>query len=59
MHESNRTAPAAQALGRFHRASAWIRRRRKALISSALRGAAYSFGTGAIGLIFWWLRQYL
>jgi hypothetical protein len=32
-------------------------RRRSALISSALRGAAYSSGAGAVGLLFWWLRQ--
>ncbi|MFI9251303.1 hypothetical protein [Streptomyces sp. NPDC053069] len=56
---SNRTTPAAQDPGRFGRASAWIRRRRSALISSALRGAAHGSGTGAVGLIFLWLRQYI
>ncbi|MFF7858773.1 hypothetical protein [Streptomyces sp. NPDC007904] len=57
MNETNRPAPAAQDPGRFGRASAWISRRRSALISSALRGAAYSSGAGAVGLLFWWLRQ--
>jgi hypothetical protein len=56
MNETNRTAPAARAPGRFGRASAWIRRR-SALISSALRGAAYGCGAGGAGLLFWWLRQ--
>ncbi|WP_324790418.1 hypothetical protein [Streptomyces sp. H51] len=57
MNETNRTAPATQAPGRFGRASAWIRRRRSALISSALRGSAYGCGADVAGLLFWWLRQ--
>ncbi|MER7057624.1 hypothetical protein [Streptomyces sp. NPDC000351] len=57
MNETNRAVPAAQAPGRFQRACAWIRRRRSALISSALRGAAYGCGAGVTGLLFWWLRQ--
>ncbi|MEU1457238.1 hypothetical protein [Streptomyces avermitilis] len=57
MNEPSRPAPAVQEPGRFDRAYAWIRRRRNALLSSALRGAAYSSGAGAIGLLFWWLRH--
>lgn len=57
MSEPHRTAPTAQGPGRFDRVSAWIRRRRDAVISSALRGAAYGSGAGAVGLVFWWLRQ--
>ncbi|MEU9272461.1 hypothetical protein AB0E04_44770 [Streptomyces sp. NPDC048251] len=57
MNEPNPAAPAPQATSRFTRASAWIRRRRNALVSSALRGAAYSSGAGVVGLIFWWLRS--
>lgn len=59
MNEPDRTAPTAQCPGRFDRAAAWIRRRRDAVISSALRGAAYSSGAGAVGLVFWWLRQWI
>ncbi|GGR77504.1 hypothetical protein GCM10010269_15960 [Streptomyces humidus] len=56
MNEPDRTAPAARVPGRFGLAHAWIRRR-NALISSALRGAAYSSGAGAVGLLSWWLRH--
>ncbi|MEU8653718.1 hypothetical protein [Streptomyces sp. NPDC048737] len=56
MNEPDRPAPAARAPGRFGRTYAWIRRR-DALISSALRGAACSSGAGAIGLLSWWLRR--
>ncbi|MEU4678353.1 hypothetical protein [Micromonospora sp. NPDC023737] len=34
-------------------------RRRQAMLSSALRGAAYSVGAGSVGLLFWWLQQRL
>lgn len=39
----------------------WARSRRGlcAMLSSALRGAAYAFGTGIVGLIFWWIQQNL
>ncbi|MEU9671087.1 hypothetical protein AB0E25_37125 [Streptomyces bobili] len=57
MNETSRPAHGAQAPCRSGQAYAWIRRRRNALISSALRGAAYSSGAGAIGLLFWWLRH--
>ncbi|MFF9119107.1 hypothetical protein ACF09Y_26565 [Streptomyces massasporeus] len=55
MNGTNR--PAAQGPGGFGHICAWIRRRRSALISSALRGAAYGSGAGAVGLVFWSLRQ--
>ncbi|MFE2276840.1 hypothetical protein ACFXAE_06165 [Streptomyces sp. NPDC059454] len=55
MSEPHRTAPTTQGPGRFDRVSAWIRRRDA--VSSALRGAAY--GAGAVGLAFWWLRQWI
>ncbi|MFE6977245.1 hypothetical protein [Streptomyces sp. NPDC057682] len=35
----------------------WIARRRTALLSSALRGAAYATGAGVIGLVFFAIRQ--
>lgn len=37
----------------------WIRRRRNAMLSSTLRGAAYAAGAGGVGLIFWWIEQRL
>ncbi len=43
--------------GRIRRARRWIARRRTALLSSALRGAAYATGAGIIGLGFYVLRQ--
>lgn len=39
------------------RTAAWIRHRRYALLSSALRGAAYSSGAGIVGLAFWWIQR--
>lgn len=52
-------APAPEDPGRFSRATAWVRRRRNAVLSSALRGAAYATGGGIVGLAFWWLQQQL
>lgn len=37
----------------------WLARRRHALLSSALRGAAYATGAGLVGLGFWWIQQHL
>ncbi|MGA5632493.1 hypothetical protein [Streptomyces lydicamycinicus] len=37
----------------------WIARRRTALLSSALRGAAYATGTGVVGLTFYLIQQRL
>ncbi|QIY53393.1 hypothetical protein HEP86_01260 [Streptomyces sp. RPA4-5] len=37
----------------------WIARRRIALLSSALRGAAYATGTGLVGLAFYLIQQQL
>ncbi|MFG2569172.1 hypothetical protein ACGFR6_27565 [Streptomyces sp. NPDC048567] len=41
----------------IRRSARWIARRRTALLSSALRGAAYATGAGIIGLGFYVLRQ--
>ncbi|MEU9991000.1 hypothetical protein ACFZCP_21575 [Streptomyces sp. NPDC007971] len=43
--------------GRARQAWAWSRRRSSAMLSSALRGAAYASGAGAVGLVFWWIQQ--
>ncbi|MGW4221546.1 hypothetical protein ACWEJZ_31600 [Streptomyces bacillaris] len=37
----------------------WLARRRHALLSSALRGAAYATGAGAVSLGFWLIQQHL
>ncbi|MEV7568735.1 hypothetical protein [Streptomyces tanashiensis] len=37
----------------------WIARRRSALLSSALRGAAYATGAGLVGLAFYAVQQHL
>lgn len=44
---------------RTHRTRRWIARRRTALLSSALRGAAYATGAGIVGIAFWWIEQRL
>ncbi|MFE6682582.1 hypothetical protein [Streptomyces sp. NPDC057729] len=44
---------------RIRRAKHWLVRRRHALLSSALRGAAYATGAGFVGLGFWWVQQHL
>ncbi|MFJ7200964.1 MULTISPECIES: hypothetical protein [unclassified Streptomyces] len=41
----------------IRRSARWIARRRTALLSSALRGAAYATGAGIIGLGFYVIRQ--
>ncbi|MEW2070996.1 hypothetical protein [Streptomyces sp. NPDC007346] len=35
----------------------WLARRRRALLSSAMRGAAYATGAGLVGLLFWAIQQ--
>lgn len=37
----------------------WLVRRRRALLSSALRSAAYATGAGTVGLAFWLIQQRL
>ncbi|MFC9131877.1 hypothetical protein ACFT4A_34280 [Streptomyces sp. NPDC057099] len=44
---------------RWKRLRAWIRRRLRAMLSSALRGAAYASGAGIVGLMFWWIQHQL
>jgi hypothetical protein len=48
-----------QSPGFVKRALAWTRRRAQAMLSSALRGAAYASGAGIVGLMFWWIQQQL
>ncbi|MDG9709507.1 hypothetical protein [Streptomyces sp. DH10] len=45
--------------GLLKRLAAWIRRRLRAMLSSALRGAAYASGAGIVGLVFWWIQHQL
>ncbi|MGW0669837.1 hypothetical protein [Streptomyces sp. NPDC002746] len=42
---------------KIRRSRRWIARRRTALLSSALRGAAYATGAGIIGLGFYVIQQ--
>ncbi|RPK32086.1 hypothetical protein [Streptomyces sp. ADI93-02] len=35
----------------------WLARRRRALLSSAMRGAAYATGAGVVGFLFWAIQQ--
>ncbi|MCX4792085.1 MULTISPECIES: hypothetical protein [unclassified Streptomyces] len=37
----------------------WIARRRRVIAANILRGACYGMGTGAVGLVFWWIEQRL
>ncbi|MET9772953.1 hypothetical protein ABZ023_01645 [Streptomyces sp. NPDC006367] len=37
----------------------WARRRRGDAAGHLLRGLCYGIGTGAAGLVFWWLEQHL
>ncbi|MFB7825310.1 hypothetical protein [Streptomyces hydrogenans] len=46
-----------QRFPRIRRGHRWIARRRTALLSSALRGAAYATGAGIVGLGFLLLQQ--
>ncbi|MFF7780450.1 hypothetical protein ACFZCG_39315 [Streptomyces tanashiensis] len=43
--------------GRIRRSARWLARRRTALLSSALRGAAYATGAGLVGLGFYLFQQ--
>ncbi|MFE6782138.1 hypothetical protein ACFVFF_07750 [Streptomyces sp. NPDC057680] len=56
MNTNRRTLPADQT-SRIRRTRQWIARRRTALLSSALRGAAYATGAGAVGIGFYLLQQ--
>ncbi|MET9483607.1 hypothetical protein [Streptomyces sp. NPDC006638] len=51
------TVSVPQVSSRSTRARTWIRRRRNAILSSAVRGTAYGIGAGAGGLLFWWIRD--
>ncbi|MET8957182.1 hypothetical protein [Streptomyces sp. NPDC004533] len=37
----------------------WARQRRRDAATYLLRGACYGFGTGVVGLGFWWLEQHM
>ncbi|MCZ0983745.1 hypothetical protein O1L60_44055 [Streptomyces diastatochromogenes] len=56
MHSNRRTRPTDET-SRIRRTRRWIARRRAALLSSALRGAAYAVGAGTVGLGFYLLQQ--
>ncbi|MFI8966928.1 hypothetical protein ACIGO8_33010 [Streptomyces sp. NPDC053493] len=47
----------AQQPSRIRRGRRWIARRRSALISSTLRGAAYATGAGIVSLGFYLIQQ--
>ncbi|MEU0271879.1 hypothetical protein [Streptomyces sp. NPDC006307] len=55
--KTSRRTRTAETTPRIRRGRRWIARRRTALISSALRGAAYATGAGIVGLGFYLLRQ--
>ncbi|MFE0777101.1 hypothetical protein [Streptomyces sp. NPDC058861] len=55
----NRPARPAGRTVRIRRTRQWIARRRTALASSALRGAAYATGAGVVGLGFYLIQQRL
>ncbi|MFI1293385.1 hypothetical protein ACH4VM_33910 [Streptomyces sp. NPDC020792] len=52
-------APNSQSPGLPKRIWGWARRRFPAMLSSALRGAAYAAGAGIVGLMFWWIQHKL
>ncbi|MFF4174127.1 hypothetical protein [Streptomyces sp. NPDC001744] len=52
MNPNRPTRPAGRT-ARIRRTRRWIARRRTALASSALRGAAYATGAGIVGLGFY------
>ncbi|MER6477120.1 hypothetical protein [Streptomyces filamentosus] len=56
MHTTRRPRPAGRT-SRIRHARRWAARRRTALLSSALRGAAYATGTGVVGTGFYLLQQ--
>ncbi|MFI0990594.1 hypothetical protein [Streptomyces exfoliatus] len=55
--QTSRHSRTMQTSSRIHRSRRWIARRRTALLSSALRGAAYATGAGIVGLGFFLLQQ--
>ncbi|MFF9344907.1 hypothetical protein ACF1CG_34780 [Streptomyces sp. NPDC014773] len=57
--QTNRRPRTTQTSSRIHRGRRWIARRQTALLSSALRGAAYATGAGIVGLGFLLLQQQL
>ncbi|MFJ5259841.1 hypothetical protein ACIQAC_05115 [Streptomyces sp. NPDC088387] len=59
MSEPDLPTPVRQDSSRLTRATAWIHRRRNAVLSSALRGASYAAGGGIVGFGFWWLQHQL
>ncbi|TLQ43055.1 hypothetical protein [Streptomyces marianii] len=59
MHQTNGHDSGEPEPNPLTRLLAWIRRRRHALLSGALRGAAYALGAGVVGLAFWWIQQQL
>ncbi|TRV73338.1 hypothetical protein FKN01_27630 [Streptomyces sp. 130] len=59
MYSSHKADPTTARTQRVRRAKVWLARRRHALLSSALRGAAYATGAGLVGLGFWWLQRRL
>lgn len=58
MESIDRHAPAGRT-GPIRRGCGWIRRRRRLMVVSAVRGACYGLGTGLAGLFFWWIQQHL
>ncbi|MDX2291831.1 MULTISPECIES: hypothetical protein [Streptomyces] len=54
---SNPRPSTAGRTSRIHRTRRWLGRRRTAVFSSALRGAAYATGAGIVGLGFFLLQQ--
>ncbi|MFI0924354.1 hypothetical protein ACH4TP_10565 [Streptomyces sp. NPDC021012] len=54
---SNRHPTPRNSTSRIHRARRWISRRRSAVLSSALRGAAYGIGACIVGACFYRLQQ--
>lgn len=53
------STPNSQSPGLSKRTWVWVRRRSQAMLSSALRGAAYASGAGIVGLMFWWIQHKL
>ncbi|MCX4523614.1 hypothetical protein OG402_41640 [Streptomyces anulatus] len=58
MHTNRRSEPADEPPQK-RPARTWLARHRHALLSSALRGAAYATGAGIVGLGFWLIQQNL
>ncbi|MFE7617277.1 hypothetical protein [Streptomyces sp. NPDC057496] len=58
MHSTHHPGTTGQT-SRIRRTKRWLTRRSHALLSSALRGAAYATGAGTVGLAFWWIQQQL